>query len=106
MTPIGTLSAYAVSLGSKPAVIDDRPGAEVVTWSFHELNRKANQLAHRLLELGVVPGDKVIWCGPNSPPVFAMAYAAQKINAVAVPLNYRLAPDEAAYVIDDSDAVV
>jgi fatty-acyl-CoA synthase/long-chain acyl-CoA synthetase len=106
MAAADILSAHAASLASKPAVIDDRPGGDAVTWSFDELNRQANQLAHLLLGLGVVPGDKVIWCGPNSAPVFAMVYAAQKIKAVGVPLNYRLAPDEAAYVIDNSDAVV
>ena len=35
-----------------------------------------------------------------------MTHAARKIGAVAVPLNYRLSPDEAAYVIDNSDAEV
>jgi fatty-acyl-CoA synthase/long-chain acyl-CoA synthetase len=32
--------------------------------------------------------------------------AARKIGAVAVPLNYRLTPDEACYVINNSDAEV
>jgi len=106
MAAADTLSSHALSLGAKPAVIDDRRDRDVVTWSFHELNRQANQLAHLLLELGVLPGDKLVWCGPNSAPLFAMVHAARKINTVAVPLNYRLAPDEAAYVIDNSDAVV
>ena len=40
-------------------------------------------------------GDRVIWCGMNSPEVVAMTHAARKLGATAVPLNYRLAPDEA-----------
>ena len=35
-----------------------------------------------------------------------MMHAARKVGATAVPLNYRLTPDEAAYVVDNSDASV
>jgi fatty-acyl-CoA synthase/long-chain acyl-CoA synthetase len=38
--------------------------------------------------------------------VVAVMSATRKIGAVAVPLNYRLTPDEALYVINHSDAVV
>jgi acyl-CoA synthetase (AMP-forming)/AMP-acid ligase II len=100
------LAAYAATVGDKPAVIDDRPGQPVLTWTFGELNRRANQLGHLLLGLGVTPGTKVVWCGQNSAPIFALSNAARKIGAVAVPLNYRFAGDEAAYVIDNSDASV
>jgi fatty-acyl-CoA synthase/long-chain acyl-CoA synthetase len=100
------LADFAVALRDKPAVIDDRPGAPVTTWSFAELNRQANRLAHVLLGLGVKPGEKVIWCGPNSPGVLRAVAALPKIGAVMVPLNYRFTPDEAAYVVGNSDAVV
>jgi acyl-CoA synthetase (AMP-forming)/AMP-acid ligase II len=100
------LSAYAASLGAKPAVIDDRPGRPVLTWSFADLNRQANRLAHLLHGLGVARDTKVVWCGQNSAPILAMGNAARKIGAVAVPLNYRLSADEAVYVIDNSDAEV
>jgi fatty-acyl-CoA synthase/long-chain acyl-CoA synthetase len=35
-----------------------------------------------------------------------MTNAVRKIGAVGVPLNYRLTPEEATYVVDNSDAVV
>jgi fatty-acyl-CoA synthase/long-chain acyl-CoA synthetase len=54
----------------------------------------------------VQPRDKVVWCGMNSLGVVAISHAARKIKATAVPLNYRLSPEEAAYVVDNSDAVV
>ena len=31
-------------------------------------------------------------------------HALRKVGAVGVPLNYRLSPDEAAYVVDNCDA--
>ncbi len=35
-----------------------------------------------------------------------MVNAARKIGATAVPLNYRLSPEEAAYVTDHCDATI
>ena len=101
-----TLSIYAQSQPGKPAVIDDRPGGAVVRWTYAELETRSNQVANLLLSLGASQGSKVLWCGPNSPEVVAVMSAARKIGAVAVPLNYRLTPAEALYVINHSDAEV
>jgi fatty-acyl-CoA synthase/long-chain acyl-CoA synthetase len=100
------LAMYAASQPDKAAVIDDRPGQPVVTWSYAELERRANQLGHHLVSLGVEPGTKVVWCGQNSAALLAGSHAIRKVGAVGVPLNYRLTPDEASYVIDNCDARV
>ncbi len=100
------LAMYAASQPDKAAVIDDRPGQPVVSWSFAELDRRANQLGHHLVALGVEPGTKVVWCGQNSAALLAGSHAIRKVGAVGVPLNYRLTPEEAAYVIDNCDAKV
>jgi fatty-acyl-CoA synthase/long-chain acyl-CoA synthetase len=47
----------------------------------------------------------VVSCGQNSAALLALSHAARKAGAITVPLNYRLTPDEAAYVIDNSDAI-
>ena len=101
-----TLSAYARSQPGKLGVIDDRPDGTVVTWTYAELEAQSNRVANLLLSLGAGPGTKVLWCGPNSPEVVAVMNATRKIGAVAVPLNYRLTPQEALYVINHSDAEV
>ena len=98
------LTLYASSQPGKLAVIDDRPGAGVVSWTYARLEAEANRLANALASLGVGPGDKVIWCGPNSPQVVAVVNATRKLGAVAVPLNYRLTADEARYIVAHSDA--
>ncbi len=100
------LTELAAALQDKPALIDDGPGRPFRRWTFGELEANANRLGRVLLEHGIRPGDKVIWCGQNSPWVVAAIHAARKIGAVAVPLNYRLGRDEAAYVVDNSDAVL
>jgi len=105
--PPDYLTVHAQLYADKPAVVDDRPGAPAPEiWSFAELNRQANRLANALQGLGVVAGEKVVWCGQNSLGVVRMIHAARKLGATAVPLNYRLSPEEAAYVIDNCDAVV
>ncbi len=99
------MTELAARLGGKLALIDDRPGGRIVKWTFAELEANANRLANLLLDLGVRPKDRIVSCGQNSCWLVAMSNAARKLGAVGVPLNYRLTPEEAAYVVDNSDAV-
>ncbi len=104
------LTALAARQPSKLAVVDDRPArgghaARLATRTFAELESDANRLAHALSKLGVGRGSHVVWCGQNSLGVMRMMHAGRKLGVVAVPLNYRLTPEEAAYVVDNSDAV-
>ncbi|MFV0411443.1 MAG: AMP-binding protein, partial [Paracoccus sp. (in: a-proteobacteria)] len=103
------LTGHAANQPDKIAVVDDRRGRDVEgddvrIATYAELEQRANQLAHTLRDHGVSAGDKVVSCGQNSMGIVEMVNAARKVGAVAVPLNYRLADDEAAYVVDHSDA--
>jgi long-chain acyl-CoA synthetase len=100
------LTAYAAAIGDKLAVVDDRPDGWVRSLTFAELNVYANRLANGMLDLGVRPGDKIVWCGQNSLPIIVLTHAARKIGLTAVPVNYRLSDDEATYVTDNSDSVL
>jgi fatty-acyl-CoA synthase/long-chain acyl-CoA synthetase len=100
------LTTYAQSQPDKLSVVDDRPGRDRVCLTYAELEDASNRLANVLLDLGVRPNTKVVWCGQNSIGVVAIVNAARKIGATAVPLNYRLSDEEAAYVTDHSDAVL
>ncbi len=100
------LSMYAQTQPDKAGVIDDRGSGTVVRWTYAELEAQSNRIANVLLSLDSGPGRKVLWCGPNSPGVVAVMNATRKIGAVAVPLNYRLTPEEALYVINHSDAEI
>jgi acyl-coenzyme A synthetase/AMP-(fatty) acid ligase len=100
------LTTYAEVQPDKLAVVDDRPEGTIVRWTFAQLNEQANRLANVLVGLGAGPGGKVVWCGQNSPPIVAMVNAARKIGVTAVPLNYRLSAEEAAYVTDHCDATI
>ncbi|MBM4440816.1 MAG: AMP-binding protein [Candidatus Rokubacteria bacterium] len=98
------LDVQAQRLADKPALVDDRPDGTVRTWSYAEMNRAANRLARVFMDLGLKAGERFVWCGPNSPGVVFAGHARAKIGATTVPLNYRLTPEETAYIVDDSDA--
>jgi fatty-acyl-CoA synthase/long-chain acyl-CoA synthetase len=100
------LTVYAEVQPDKPAVIDDRGDGAVVLWNYARLEAESNRLANALASLGAGPGVKVVWCGPNSPQVVAVINATRKVGAVAVPLNYRLTPAEASYIIEHCDAEI
>ena len=100
------LSTLAAAQPDKAAVIDDRAGSRLQQLTYAELEQRSVALAHVLTNHGVTPGTKVVWCGQNSVGVVEVINAARKIGAVAVPLNYRLSDDEAAYVTDHSDTRV
>ncbi len=101
------LTVYSQAQPDKVAVIDDRPDGTVTSLTFAELEQQANRLANALLGLGARPGDtKVVWCGQNSIGLVTMVNAARKLGVTAVPLNYRLSDEEAAYVTDHCDATI
>ena len=100
------LTIQAERLADKPALVEDRPDGTVSMLTFAELNRRANRMAHVFRDLGVKPGERIVWCGPNALGVAIGGYARAKVGATSVPLNYRLTPEETAYIVDNSDAVL
>ena len=93
------------STPDKLAVIDDRAGPEVRR-HLRRARRRPNRLAHGPRRLGVEPGVKGRVVRAELDRRRHLVNAARKIGATAVPLNYRLSDEEAAYVTDHSDAVV
>lgn len=75
-----------------------------LTWK--QLNQRVNRLAGALAGMGVEKGTKVATLALNCHRLVEIYYATSKLGAVAVPLNFRLAPDELVYVINHSDAEV
>jgi fatty-acyl-CoA synthase len=59
-----------------------------------------------LQKLGVEPGDRVAYIAPNTHAQLESFYAVPQIGGVLVPINYRLNPDEFAYIITHSGATV
>ena len=87
--PTDLLAGHAENAPDRVAIIDGD-----TTISYGELNATVNRLANGLLALGLQPGDRAVWCGPNSVPVLTFLHAARKIGLVAVPLAYRFTAEE------------
>jgi fatty-acyl-CoA synthase len=75
-------------------------------WTFRDLHERTTRLAHALAGLGVGHGDRVAYLGPNHPTFLETLFATGMLGGVFVPLNWRLAAPELAYVLADSGARV
>ncbi|MCH8332313.1 o-succinylbenzoate--CoA ligase [Candidatus Sumerlaeota bacterium] len=75
-------------------------------FSFARLNARCNRTAHALHGLGVKKGDRVALLQMNSVEYVESFFAIAKLGAVAVPLNWRLVPEELAFMLKDSGASV
>jgi acyl-CoA synthetase (AMP-forming)/AMP-acid ligase II len=72
--------------------------------TVRELHERVNRLAAGLSELGLGRGDVVGLLLYNRPEFLEMVYAANRIGAVFLPLNYRLAEDEWQYILGHAQA--
>ncbi|HVL81884.1 MAG TPA: AMP-binding protein [Actinomycetota bacterium] len=91
------LSMHAQSQPDKAAVVVDD-----LTITYGQLEEDANRFANALLTLGITRGDRCTTVGYNAPQHFITSSANRKIEAVGVPMNYRLTGPEMEYQLNDS----
>src|ERR1700722_13896150 len=73
--------------------------------SYAQFFDRADRWSHVLQnQLGVGHGDRVAYVAPNTPAQLESFYAVPQLGAVLVPINYRLTPDDFAYLINHSGA--
>lgn len=72
-----------------------------ITW--HVMNEKANRFANLLLSRGIKKGDKVGILLMNCLEWLPIYFGILKTGALAVPLNFRYAPDEIEYCVKLAD---
>jgi 2-furoate---CoA ligase len=88
-----------------------RPHAEAVVdgdrrLTYAELAARAGALAEGFRRLGVGRGDRVVLVLRNRLEHVLAYWALQLLGGVATPVNFRLAPGELRYVLQDSGARV
>lgn len=90
------------------AVVPDRPA--IVTGrrrlNFGEFEDRSERLAAALAERGTGEGDKVAIHLPDGPEYLEAFFAAAKLGAVPVNVNYRYVGPEIACLLDNADARV
>jgi len=77
-------------------------GARQITYARFEA--RVNRLANALLRLGVKQGDNIALLQYNNPEMLISVFACFKAGCGAVPINFRLHPNEYAFIIDHSEA--
>jgi acyl-CoA synthetase (AMP-forming)/AMP-acid ligase II len=71
--------------------------------TFGELDRRTSRLADALARRGVHSGDRIVWLAQNSFRCVEVLLAAAKLGAIFCPLNWRLAPPEICFLLEDLD---
>ena len=69
--------------------------------SYEQLNRKANQLAHRLITLGIRPDDRVAICVERSLEMVIGLLGILKAGGAYVPLDPSYPEERLAYMLAD-----
>lgn len=74
------------------------------TVTYAAMARRAGALAAGLYERGVRRGDVVGLLAHNCPEFLETVFAANYLGAIAMPINWRLAPAEVRYILEHSAA--
>ncbi len=87
--------------------VEQTPDAVAVVYegeslTYHELNRRANQLAHYLREKGVCAEVKVGLCVERSLEMIIGLLGVMKAGGAYLPLDVNYPPERLAYMIEDA----
>lgn len=75
-------------------------------FSYAQFAERARRLAGVLFEAGVQSGDRVAFLSLNCHRLLEAYYGVLEAGAVLLPLNFRLAPQELAFILNDSGAKI
>jgi len=92
---------YAAEAPDRAAAVMSETGESL---SYAELERRSVQLAHVLHDAGLRPGDVVALLTENSLRAFEVYWAALRSGLYITAVNFRLKPDEVAYIVNDCGA--
>jgi acyl-coenzyme A synthetase/AMP-(fatty) acid ligase len=66
-----------------------------ITWTYRDLDEASRRVADMLRREGVRRGDRVAFWMGDRPAAVVLLYAAMRLGAPWVPINYRFTPNEA-----------
>ena len=74
--------------------------------SYGKLQERVNRLANALSDLGVGAGDRVATIQVNCPEHIEAYFATAKLDAIYVPLNFRVKSDELDFMLNEAGSKV
>ena len=99
LTLAESVATYARTQPNKIGVRDSRR-----ILSYAEWDQRATRLGNALLKLGLAKGGRVALLAFNTSEWLEIYVALARTGLVAVPINFRLAAPEIAYVVQNSEA--
>lgn len=72
------------------------------TWTYGEFMDRIDRFAAVLVAGGIERGDRVGYLGLNHPNFFVTMFAANRLGATFVPINFRLTGPELAFIAKDA----
>src|SRR5689334_19484333 len=101
LTPLDFMRRARKLHGRREAVVDGD-----LRLTYEQFCDRCDRWSSALQRMGVRMGDRVAYIAPNTHAQLESFYAVPQIGAVLVPVNYRLAPADFAYLIQHSGARV
>ena len=101
LTPLEFARRARRLYSGREAVVD---GALRLT--YEQFFDRCDRWSAALQRLGVCERDRIAYIAPNTHAQLESFYAVPQIGAVLVPINFRLTPDDFAYIINHSGACV
>ncbi len=74
--------------------------------TYDQTSERVNRLANALAGLGVEKGDRIAVLQVNCGQYVESYFAAAKLGAITVPLNFRAKQDELGYMLENAEAKV
>jgi fatty-acyl-CoA synthase len=99
LTPVRFLRYAEQQFPGKAAVVCGEQ-----RFTYAQFAERASRLAGTLREMGVQAGDRVAFLSLNCHRLLEAYYGVLEAGAVLLPLNFRLAPNELAHILNDARA--
>lgn len=90
------------TLGAQRAADRQAIVADDVTLSYGELNTQSDRFGQNLVQRGLSAGDRIAYIGKNSGLFFPVFFACLRKGVILVPINWRCAAPEIAFILQDS----
>ena len=101
MSLLELLDRSLLQAAERPALDVQHDG--IASFTFGDLERRSNQLAHALRRRGLATGDRIAFFLQNRIEVIDLWLAAIKLNLIVVPINVLYRERELTHILTDAE---